>query len=159
MITAEKGPMTDAELLRQIREVCEQLDPVPDVVIDAARGAIRWLPMDAEFAELAELTSDRATASVAGGWGQRLIRFQAPRLTVEIEVRGTGDTRWLLGRLVPPGGAAEVTVQHCAGTRHTVDVDGLGWFSAEGVAPGPVSLRCRPAGSPDRPIQTSWIAI
>jgi hypothetical protein len=146
----------DIELLAQIREVYDQLDPVPSEVLDAARGALRWLTLDAA---LAELTADSlaGSAAVRSISRLRLVSFESPALTVEVQIADTGDSRRLVGRLKPPG-AAHVTVRSPR-AEHTVQADESGCFTADDVAPGPVSLLCRLVGSPDRPVVTSWVAI
>jgi hypothetical protein len=146
----------DTELLADIRDVYDQLDPVPPEVVAAARGALTWLTIDAD---LAELTADSLidSAAVRSAGAPRLVSFEADGLTVEVEVAETGDTRRLVGQLVPPG-PAQVTVRS-AGGEHTVEADELGCFAVEGIAPGPVSLLCRLPDSPDRPVVTSWISI
>jgi hypothetical protein len=150
----------DIELLAQIREVYDRLDPVPPEVLDAARGALRWLTLGAA---LAELTADSLAGFAAVGSisRPRLVSFESAVLTVHVQIAGTGGSRRLAGQLVPPG-AAHVTVrspqaEHRA--ERTVQADESGCFTADGVAPGPVSLLCRLVDSPDRPVATSWVAI
>jgi len=146
----------DIDLLARIREVYDELDPVPPHVLDAARGALTWLTIDAELAELT-VDSLAVSAAVRSSSGPRLVSFEAESLTVEVEVGETGDTRRLLGQLVPPS-PAQVTVRSASGEQ-TVEADSLGRFTADGVAAGPVSLLCRLAGPPDRSVVTSWITI
>jgi hypothetical protein len=149
----------DISLLAHIREIYDELDPLPPEVVTAARRALAWRTVDAE---LAELTLDSLTeqAAVRSSTGPRLVSFEAESLTVDVEVGDTGDTgdtRRLVGQLVPPR-PAQVTVRSASG-EHTVEANDIGCFTAEGIAPGPVSLLCRVADSPDRPVVTSWIAI
>ena len=104
--------------------------------------------------ELAELTSDPASDQLAGVRGPHapvLLTFEAPSLTVEVEVLETATARRLLGQLVPPT-TGEVEVLHRAGTT-SVAADEVGRFRVDDVAPGPVSLRCS-AGS--GVVQTDW---
>jgi hypothetical protein len=150
----------DFELLVQIRDVCDRLDPVPPEVLEAARGALRWLTPDAA---LAELTADSLAglAAVRSLSRPRLVSYESAALTVHVQITGTGGSRRLVGQLVPPR-AAHVTVRsphadHRA--EHTVQADESGRFTADGVPPGPVSLLCRLVDSPDRPVATSWVAI
>jgi len=146
----------DISLLAHIREIYDELDPLPPEVVAAARGAFAWRTVDAE---LAELTLDSLTepAAVRSSTGPRLVSFEAESLAVDLEVADTGDTRRLVGQMVPPH-PAQVTVRSASGER-TVEANDIGCFTAEGIAPGPVSLLCRVADSPDRPVVTSWIAI
>jgi hypothetical protein len=144
----------DIDLLAKIREVYDELDPVPSQVLDAARGALTWLTVDAELAELT-VDSLTETSAVRGNAGARLVTFEAQSLTVEVEVTETGDTRRLVGQLVPPG-PAQVSVR-TGNSAQTVQADSLGRFTVEGIPAGPVSLLCRQAES--REIVTSWITI
>ncbi len=135
-----------------------RVDPVPVEMVAAARATFIWHTIDAELAQLtcdSVLDTDRM-AGVRGGStavGPQLLTFSAEGLTVEIEATtGPGGLR-LLGQLVPPQ-PGQVEVCHPGGTT-TVDVDALGRFAADGLAPGPVSLRCRPAqGGPA--VGTDW---
>jgi hypothetical protein len=145
----------DLSLLARLREAYAELDPLPPDVLGAARGALAWRTNDAELAELA--TDSLTESSVIRSAGPRLVSFEAESLTVQIEVSCTGGNRRLVGQLAPPG-PARVSVRSARG-EHTVEVDDLGRFTAEGIAPGPVSLLCRLPDSACRPIMTSWIAI
>lgn len=146
------GDDNDDELLAELRTLAALHDPVPPEAIAAARSAIAWRTMDAELAELTgDLVSDDQLAGVRSSRAPKLLTFEAPSLTVEVEVLETATARRLLGQLVPPT-AGEVEVRHGAGTT-TVTVDEVGRFTADGVAPGPVSLRCT-AGA--RVVQTDW---
>jgi hypothetical protein len=146
------GDETDNELLTELRALAARLDPVPAEAIGAARSAIAWRTIDAE---LAHLTGDPASgkhlAGVRSGRTPMLLTFEAPSLTVEVEVLETAAVRRLLGQLVPPT-AGEIQVRHVAGTV-SVAVDEVGRFTVDDVAPGPVSILCT-AGP--HVVQTDW---
>src|SRR5262249_43330425 len=130
----------DEALLAELRAIARVVSPVPVDVVDAARAAYTWRTIDAE---LAELTFD----SEAEPWGgvlvrgaaptSRLLTFDAPDLTVGVEVSVLGDPRRLVGQLVPPG-PGSLEVRH-SGDPILVQADDLGRFSVDGVAPGQVS--------------------
>lgn len=146
------GDDDDNGLLAELRTLAARLDPVPPEAIGAARSAIAWRTIDAELAHITgDPASDKLLAGVRSGRPPTLLTFEAPSLTVELEVLATAATRRLLGQLVPPT-AGEVQVRHVAGTT-SVAVDVVGRFTVDDVAPGPVSLLCT-AGS--RVVQTDW---
>lgn len=147
---------TDDDLLSQLRAVVGRVDPVPPDVVAAARAGFIWRTIDAELAQLtgdSVLDADRmATVRGAGPTAPELLTFEAEGLTVELEaVAGPGGLR-LLGQLVPaqPG---RVEIRHAGGTT-AVEADDLGRFTAEGLAPGPVSVLCHTAGGLD--VGTDW---
>lgn len=132
----------DNELLAELRTIAATLDSVPPDAIAAARSAIAFRTMDAE---LAELTADSSVgpqlAGVRGAASPAMLTFESPGLTVEVEVAEEGRSRRFLGQLVPPR-AGELELRH-AGGRAIVNADEVGRFAISGIAPGPVSIRCR----------------
>lgn len=143
--TAEETSPEDAAndaLLAELRALAAASDSVPPDAIAAARSAIAWRTMDAELAELTADTSiGPQLAGVRGVASPAMLTFEAPGLAVEVEVTEVGRGRRLLGQLVPAG-PGEVEIRH-GGGRLTVTADEIGRFAASGVAPGPVSIRCR----------------
>jgi hypothetical protein len=147
----------DADLLAVLHGIWDEVDPVPAHVLEAARGAFAWRDIDAELAELV-LDSRLTEAGVRSAEGPRLLTFEAPGLTIEVEVGVTAGGRNLVGQLVPPGPAA-VTIR-CNGPDRTLEADDLGRFSAVDVPAGPVSLLCRRAGTDaTADLATSWVTI
>lgn len=152
-------------LASRVRAVFDEIDPVPEHVLYAAIGSYSWRTVDTE---LARLVAD--TAATTGSTGRtpmlasvrgttqhaRLVTFEAPDLTVEVEVGQTGAKRRLIGQLVPPGPG---TVQVLSPTEtQTVNADVLGRFIAENVPAGPVSLTVTREGA-TRVVTTTWISI
>jgi hypothetical protein len=150
----------DGALIDELRRVVELVDPVPARVLDAARASFTWRTIDAELAELAYdsmLEASREALVRASGAG-RVLTFDSPGVSVELEVTSVGSTRRLLGQLVPPQPAA-IEIRHPAGMV-TVDADALGRFSADGIPAGPVSLVCRLTdGAPPKTIATDWLVL
>jgi hypothetical protein len=171
----------DARLLAELRELGRVFDPVPAEVIFAARGSLAWRRVDAELAELAfDSSVDRELelAGVRGGDDVRLVSFEGPELTVEVEIASDGDHRRLVGQLVPPqaatvelrtpaasagagtpaasAGAGSPAASADAGSRVT-QADGLGRFILDRVTAGPASLRCVLA--PGHAVETGWLLI
>lgn len=149
----------DAMLLDTLRAVVRQADPVPPEVTDTARATYTWRTVDAELAELAydSWLDDQRLAGVRGENAPRTLTFEGPSFTVELEVADEGTRRRLLGQLVPPG-VAQIEVRHSGGLLRLA-ADEVGRFAAAGVAPGPVSLRCRVEGFDGPPLVTSWVTV
>jgi hypothetical protein len=149
----------DERLLTALRAVALRVDPVPDEVEDAARGAFAWRTIDADLAELAydSLLDDDHLAGVRSGDAPRTLTFEGPAFSVEIEVAEEGARRRLLGQLVPPA-PARIEVRHSGGLLQ-LGADEVGRFSAEGVAAGPMSLRCRVEGTEGPPLDTAWVTV
>lgn len=161
--TGRPLPPDDDDLMAELRHVVAQVDPVPEAVRIAARAAIDWRTLDAELAALAHDSAvDEPAPAVRGAaTAPRTLTFEAGDLAIEVEAEPEGDdgTLCLAGQLVPPQ-AADITVRH--GEELTaVRADERGRFAARGVAPGPVSLRCRLDGAPGagRLVETAWLTI
>jgi hypothetical protein len=148
-------------LLSELRSVIESADPIPDAVVAAAKAAFGWATVDAELAELvadSARATDRGlvTAGTRDAAAARLITFEAAGRTVEIEVAETGNTRHVVGQLVPME-RASITVRWPDGSRVT-ESDEVGRFSLDGLPAGPISLTVRRADT-DVPVATSWVVI
>lgn len=149
----------DEALITELRGALDTLDPVPDHVIDAAKASFAWRRVDEA---LADLVADSATQpagparSAGDSTEPRLLTFRGRGLTVEVEVTPLGDSRRLLGQLVPPR-RAEVEVRWQGGCA-TSEADTIGLFSVSPVPAGPVSIVCRP-GAGQAQMVTSWITI
>lgn len=151
----------DDILLDELRRLFAAVDPIPVPVRIAARAAIEWRTLDAELAALvSDSTVDEPVLAVRGSAEPRMLTFEAPDLTIELEAEaaGPGELR-LLGQLVPPQ-PAQIAV--CHGDELVVThADEHGRFAADGVGSGPVSLRCRLDGEPGggRLVETAWLSI
>src|SRR5688572_4809057 len=121
----DKDAMTEAEL----REIFGHLDPVPQMLDDAARAAFGWRTVDAEIAELlrdSADTTDDAALLVRSGGGPRQLSFESPQLGIELEVTETGPgERRVAGQLLPPGDAT-VTLERPGADPVNVQADDLG---------------------------------
>lgn len=150
--------LDDDELLGLLSNALRQADPPPAHLRAAALMAHTWHSIDAELAQLVydSLVPDGADvpAGVRSAPGdERQITFEAPG--VEIEVMLAGDTRTMVGQLVPAQVAA---VQLAAGDRVLdTESDELGRFRFEGIEPGPIRLAV--LGTDRRAVHTEWIVI
>jgi len=148
-------PSSDDELLARLAHVVEEADPVPAGVTEAALAALATRTLDAELAELVEDSAlGTLTAVRDGGADTRMLSFESAGLTVELQVRADGATRAVRGLVA--GAVGEVTAQ-TRDTERTAPVDEGGWFSLDGLPPGPVRLRMRATGG--AAVVTSWVSI
>jgi hypothetical protein len=150
----------DDPLEQELRGLAASLDPVPAELTQAAADAISWRDIDTELAELvfdSLLDADEATL-VRGSADRRLVSFQTPALTVDVEVTRSGSGRDVMGQIVPPQ-RATVEIRHREGTV-TLEADELGRFSSASLRAGPMSLRVHPAaGGPGPAVVTDWVSI
>ncbi|MGH3321959.1 MAG: hypothetical protein ACRDN9_17660 [Streptosporangiaceae bacterium] len=152
-------PDSDESLLDELRTVLAMIDPVPRQVDKAARASFDWRTIDVELAELVADSAVQPFAVVrtpAPDAGPRLLTFEAPGLTIEVEVADEGDERRLIGQLVPPQ-VADVEVRWRGGSLRG-NSDTIGRFIAAPVPAGPVSVACWLGDSPT-PVVTSWVTI
>lgn len=152
----------DDALLAELRRVVAAVDPIPGPVRIAARAALDWRTLDAELAALVhDSTVDEQALAVRGSAGPRALTFEARELEIEIEAepQGDGTTLRLAGQLVPPQ-TAQIAIGTGGGLVLT-RADERGRFAADGVAPGPLRLRCWLDRAPDggRLVETAWLSI
>ncbi len=124
------------------------------------RAIVAWRTIDAELAELAyDSVSDRSsTGLVRGPEGIRSLIFEAPSLTVDLEVAVLGTRRRLIGQLSPPQ-PARVMIRHQDGVV-AVEADESGWFRVEDLPVGPGSLRCHLGGDEGgAQVVTDWVTF
>jgi hypothetical protein len=139
-------------------QLAGRLDEVPAESVAAAKASFAWRTMDAELAELAADSAEegKLLAGVRGPGAVRMLTFESPTLTVEVEVLEDGSRRRLVGQLVPPQ-AGRVEVRHSRGTV-TVAADDLGRFSVDDLAAGPLSLHCSGIAG-GKEIATDWVPV
>jgi hypothetical protein len=90
-----------------------------------------------------------------GAEGQRRVSFRTSGLVIELEITGSGESRQIAGRLIP----AQAGVVEIRGVV-TAEADARGWFTAEAVPSGQVSVRCRLGTEADRArIATGWVVL
>lgn len=144
----------DRRLLDQVRAALDEHDPVPESVVRAAVGSLSWLTIDAELAALAE-DSALTSTGVRSTDTSRVLTFECDTGVIVLEVAGVGSTRRMVGQVDRP---AHLTIRHQGGDTE-LDTDEHGRFQADGIAAGPVSLRCVFVDAPDAPVVTSWVLV
>jgi hypothetical protein len=145
---------TDDDLLARLRAMFATADPVPPLVMAAARDGYGWRTLDAEIARLIA-DSLLATAQVRGG-AARLLTYHAGDLTIEVEVTEIAGRLRVLGQVVPPQ-AAQVRADQQSGSVEA-SADQLGRFTFGDLAPGPTRFRCtREGGVPV--VHTEWTVL
>ena len=146
----------DDGLVARLRLIAGQLDPVPDLVSQAARSAFGLRDLDARLAELVHDSAVDAPATAVRGPGPRVLSFETDGVVVECEVTARESRRDITGQLVG-GYASQVEARVPGAAAVTAPVDDLGWFSIHDLPAGLVQLRCRLAGG--AAIVTSWAAF
>jgi hypothetical protein len=156
------GPENDSDrqdpLWQELAAVVRAADPVSSELLRIGRDSFTWRTIEAELAELAFDSVGHALTGVRGAPQQRQLTFEAPSLTLEVEVRAEGEHRRLLGQLVPPG-PARVMIRHQGGIV-AVEADETGRFRVDDLPAGPGSLRCHlGGGAGGAPVVTDWVTL
>jgi hypothetical protein len=150
---------THGAIERALAMALAEVDPVPDAVVAAAKGAFTWRTIDAE---LAGLTFDSAeegqTAGVRGG-GPRSLAFEFSDVVIELEVEDTNGRRAINGQVVPPEVQSLELQQIAEPTPTAVVPDQLGRFHLDDVAAGPARLFCRFGGAARHMVLTEWVVL
>lgn len=145
----------DVHLLAALNSLYERDDPVPEEVLEAARGAFAWANFDAELAKLLDEESLAGQAVRATG-DHRLLTFESEHLTFVVEATELPHGRKLVGQVVPAG-PRELWLECAEGGATSTEVDELGRFSLPQLPAGPTRLRCElPDGTR---VVTEWGTI
>lgn len=156
------GPETDTDrrdpLWQELAAVVRAADPVSPDLLRIGRDSFTWRTIEAELAELAFDSVGHALTGVRGSPLQRQLTFEAPSLTLEVEVSAEGAHRRLVGQLIPPQ-PARVMIRHQGGIV-AVEADETGRFRVEDLPAGPGSLRCHlGGGAGGAPVVTDWVTL
>lgn len=151
--------LSDEDLIRRLRRIAAEADPVPDSLYLAARAAFALRDTDARVAELVRdsaidepLTAVRAPRDS----GSRMLSFETADTIIECEITVRGRARDVVGQL---SGAAATSVAAEVAGRPPVpaEVRAHGFFAVRGLPPGPFRLKCQlPGGAM---IATSWTPV
>jgi hypothetical protein len=152
----------DDTLLAELRRVVAVIDPIPEAVQIAARAALDWRTLDAEFATLVHdsLVDEPALAVRGGAAGPRTLTFEAGDVEIEIEAEPQGEGRMRITGQIVPAQTAQIGIS-AGGALVVTRADRRGRFAALGVVPGRLRLRCWLDGAPDggRLVETAWLQI
>lgn len=155
-LAAEPLDATDEQLLAQLAAAYDDVDPVPDGLIERLRFGIT---LDALHAEIAEL---QRFGDLVGVRSEQLdrpdtITFSSSTVTLMITVSVTSpETARVDGWLVPAT-AATVELRSPVGAR-TTTADADGRFAFDDVTRGPVQFTIRAEGA-DRPVVTPSVEL
>jgi hypothetical protein len=147
----------DDALIERLRMLSVQADPVPDLVLEAARAAFLMRRIDAELAELVlDSAVDAGPVLVRGAEDDsvRMLSFETANLSIEVQVTDVAGSRSLLGLVSGASGTLEVETTE---GRSTVEIDALGRFSASDVPSGTVRLHL--TADDGTPVTTSWVSL
>lgn len=145
----------DVHLLAELNSLYENDDPVPESVLEAARGAFAWRDFDGELARLLDEESLVGQEVRATG-DHRLLTFEAEHLTFVVEATELAHGRKLVGQVVPAG-PRELWLESAGGASTAAAIDELGRFSLSQTPAGPTRLRCElPDGTR---VVTEWGTI
>jgi hypothetical protein len=94
----------------------------------------------------------RADPEPQGRW---LLSFEGGGIQVDMELAENGGRLRLIGQI--SGDSGELHFLESAGGRQRLEVDPIGRFLIDGVAHGPMRLRCQ--SSCGLPVTTVWVTI
>ena len=144
----------EAQILEALGRALRHSDPIPISVTEAGKAAFTWRTIDAELAELVfDSSRDQLAGVRSETLAERQLTFQSPN--VEIEIMLVGDTRHLVGQLVPAQ-EAEVTLITGEASSPT-QTDKLGRFDFSQVMPGRIRLQVHTAEG--QSITTQWFEV
>lgn len=155
-MTAPEPHETDEALLRRLRLVVDQLDPVPPHLADGAKALLGLRRLDEELAELVRDSAEERgrLLAVRGEGDVRLISFETGPVTVELQVTERGGLRDLVAQ-VSGTAIARAEVETAIGRSPVPVEDSL--FTLDGAPAGLLRLRLLTAAGRD--LVTSWVKI
>jgi hypothetical protein len=157
---AQASEAADDQLIRRLRRIAAQADPVPPALISAAKAAFALRDVDAAVAELVRDSAVDSPAMAVRGHDVRMLSFQAGGTAIECEVTASGGGRDVSGQLSGEAwvsGPASVVAQVAGGQPVSAEVRAHGFFSVRGLPPGPFRLRCQLADGST--VVTSWTTM
>ncbi len=143
---------SDGDLLGWLSTAARD-DPPPRLVIDSAKAMFGLRALDAELAELVEDSLDSAGAVRGSATQVRVLAYQTPQVSVDVEVTSNGNRRRLIGQVAPDAGYLAIDTPT---STNTTEVDALGRFIADDVPAGLVRMRFQTATGP---VATAWTRI
>jgi hypothetical protein len=157
--SAVEDDAQDMRLEEELRNIARRFDPVPASVTRAALDSFAWRTVDAELARLVFDSRVDEPALLRGDQDPRMLTFQTPAVTIEVQLTATRDGYDIEGEVDPPV-PATVDIRHAGGV-HNLRTDDAGRFRAVAVPAGPVSLRCHLTGGDggEVAVVTEWVPV
>jgi hypothetical protein len=151
--------LPDEVLIRRLRRIAAEADPVPDSLYVAARAAFALRDLDARVAQLVrDSAMDQPLIAVRAPRDSdaRMLSFETGETVIECEISVRAGTRDISGQLT--GGTAASMAAEVAGQPPVrADVGAHGFFAVRGLPPGPLRLKCQLADGAT--IATSWTPV
>ena len=151
--------LPDEDLIRRLRRIAAEADPVPDSLYAAARAAFALRDVDARVAELVRdsaLDPPLVAVRAPRDSDARMLSFEAVDTVIECEITVRGGTRDISGQLSgTPATSVEAEVAGQPPVR--ADVGAHGFFAVQGLPPGPFRLKCQLADG--TMIATTWTPV
>jgi hypothetical protein len=145
----------DDRFLDRLRRIAERVDDPPELVDASAHAALATRRLDDELARLvADSDAAESVGAVRNGGSRiRLLTFQSPAVTVELQVDEVAQRRALRGQI--SGTVAEVVVETASDAR-PVTVDERGRFAVDDLPAEAVRVRLR--ATDGTTVTTGWIS-
>jgi len=161
-----KASPHDQELLAQLGQIAQVVDPAPPIVLELARAAFTLRDIDAQLASLVTDSAYELAAVRGAEPTTRVLEFAFADLEMEIQVsqagaqgRAQGSAQGsLIGQIHSESASVEASiVAESSAGRDTarVDVDELGRFALTDLPTGRIRLRFDRPGLPS--VVTPWI--
>jgi hypothetical protein len=149
----------DAQLLSRLVGIAREIDPAPELAYELGRSAFSLQRLDDELALLVADSRLDAGAVRSVASEVRLMSFQSPGVSVEIEVSRASSRNSAIGQLVPAESAegGYVHLETPIGTLSTVRIDSAGRFEFPEVAESLVRFRVEAVGA--KSVTTCWVEI
>ncbi|AUI59628.1 hypothetical protein [Amycolatopsis sp. BJA-103] len=132
----------DRTLLRQVRELWNETDPVPVNLVEQIQFAVRLKNVELEVFRLIECGG---VPAARGDERSTLLTFECSSLTIMVSVGARTDGTVRLDGWIQPPAALEIEVRTSSGSI-TISSDREGRFAVDRVARGMVQLIARPQG-------------
>jgi hypothetical protein len=156
---SEPDALEDERLLARLGAIAREIDPAPQLVREIGYAAYSLHRLDDELALLvadsrSELEAVRSLTSEV-----RLMSFQSPGVSVEIEVSRERSRITAIGQLMPADAAAggQVRLETPEGTVASVRIDSDGRFEFSDVAESLVRFRVEAKGV--KAVTTCWVEL
>jgi hypothetical protein len=139
----------DLELLTDLVDIYDKLDPMPEMLPDVILFALGASDLDAEMARLVEsergLVGTRGSAQVEHA---RRVTFSSEHLTVMVAVEPQSGDSVRLDGWAAPGGCMRVELRSGEALLRT-ECDDSGRFVLDGVPLGPAQITLYPTDASD----------